>query len=267
MDKPKLKLTQEDFVNRAKEVHGDKYDYSKSVYAGSGQSVFVNCPTHGEFKVVASDLWGGHGCRKCYDESQKTWTEEQDSFVLQNYQEHGSRYCAEKLGKTISAVVSRAYGIGAAKKGIHKKPYKTIPNSRWKSVLRGALARGLAFEITEKDVWDQYIKQGKRCALTGWKVTFRLKGKTTASVDRIDSSKGYTKDNIQILHSAVNRCKIDNKESWFYFMCRDIHNTRRASFERWDKPQEDILNDTIVENRYIPMRNSDFSESALFSDT
>lgn len=39
-----------DFIERARLKHGDKYNYSKVYYKGSGKKVIIICPTHGDFK-------------------------------------------------------------------------------------------------------------------------------------------------------------------------------------------------------------------------
>lgn len=44
-----MKLTTELFIQRAKEVHGDRYDYSRAVYQRSTKKVEIICPTHGSF--------------------------------------------------------------------------------------------------------------------------------------------------------------------------------------------------------------------------
>lgn len=53
------------------------------------------------------------------------------------------------------------------------------------------------------------MKQGEKCALTGWKIELakRTTDTQTASLDRIDSNKHYTVDNIQWVHKDVNRMK------------------------------------------------------------
>lgn len=43
------KLTTEEWIARAKEKHGDKYDYSKSIYTGSQNKITVTCPEHNTF--------------------------------------------------------------------------------------------------------------------------------------------------------------------------------------------------------------------------
>lgn len=44
------KLTQEEFIQKAKQIHGDKYDYSKVEYIKSSVKVKIVCPEHGEFE-------------------------------------------------------------------------------------------------------------------------------------------------------------------------------------------------------------------------
>ena len=59
------KLTQEEFIRRAREKHGDKYDYSKAEYKGAFEFITIICPSHGLFQQKASDHLRGCGCRKC----------------------------------------------------------------------------------------------------------------------------------------------------------------------------------------------------------
>ena len=62
-------MDRETFIRRAREVHGDKYDYSKTVYCGCYEKVEIICPTHGTFTQAAYSHLNGHGCKKCADES------------------------------------------------------------------------------------------------------------------------------------------------------------------------------------------------------
>ena len=62
------KLTTEEFIKKAREVHGDKYDYSKVEYVNSKEKVTIICPEHGEFMQVPSMHLRGHGCAKCSTE-------------------------------------------------------------------------------------------------------------------------------------------------------------------------------------------------------
>lgn len=59
------KITFEEFVSRAKEIHGDKYVYSKQNFVDMRTKMAVHCKKHGQFSVIPDDLLRGHGCRKC----------------------------------------------------------------------------------------------------------------------------------------------------------------------------------------------------------
>lgn len=59
------KLTQEEFIEKARKVHGDKYDYSKVEYVNNRTKVCIICPIHGEFWQRPNDFLSMHGCPKC----------------------------------------------------------------------------------------------------------------------------------------------------------------------------------------------------------
>lgn len=64
--KIKKTFTTEDFVNKSKELHKDKYDYSKTIYTGSVNKLIITCPYHGDFEQTAlSHMTTGRGCRRC----------------------------------------------------------------------------------------------------------------------------------------------------------------------------------------------------------
>jgi hypothetical protein len=89
----------------------------------------------------------------------------------------------------------------------------------------GAKARGLCFDITAKDVRELMDIQDGLCALSGQPIRFPLSSKfstVTASIDRIDNSKGYTKDNIQLVHKKINmlRGKLGVEE--FVDLCKMV---------------------------------------------
>jgi len=65
-----VKITQKDFICRAVSVHGDLYDYSKSVYKNYRTKVCIQCKVHGEFYQTPHDhISGKYGCRFCGKES------------------------------------------------------------------------------------------------------------------------------------------------------------------------------------------------------
>ena len=58
--------TTEEWIEKAKEVHGDMYDYSRVEYKNSSTKVVIICKTHGEFEQIADTHLSGHGCPKCF---------------------------------------------------------------------------------------------------------------------------------------------------------------------------------------------------------
>lgn len=61
-----IKLTQEEFIKRCKEVHNNRYDYSKTIYKNTNTRICVICPKHGEFFPTAlNHLYSGSGCPNC----------------------------------------------------------------------------------------------------------------------------------------------------------------------------------------------------------
>lgn len=81
-----VKLTPENFIEKAKTVHGNKYDYSRITYiSGNKVKLDIVCPIHGIFKQTANGHLHGYGCPHC-----KT-----------SYGEEQIRKCCEKNGYKI----------------------------------------------------------------------------------------------------------------------------------------------------------------------
>jgi len=57
--------TLEEFVKKARKTHGDKYDYSKSVYITARKPIEIICPEHGSFFQTPDNHIRGQGCPKC----------------------------------------------------------------------------------------------------------------------------------------------------------------------------------------------------------
>jgi len=90
---------------------------------------------------------------------------------------------------------------------------------------RNAKARDISFDVSIEQLWELFVKQAGRCALTGSRLHLtkkRTDPSTTASVDRIDSSKPYVIENLQWVHKDINRMKQDLDQSQFLSLCRDV---------------------------------------------
>ena len=59
-------MTTQQFIEKAKKIHGDKYDYSKVEYINSRTKVCIICPIHGEFwQTPDKHLNRKQGCNEC----------------------------------------------------------------------------------------------------------------------------------------------------------------------------------------------------------
>jgi hypothetical protein len=83
------------------------------------------------------------------------------------------------------------------------------------------------FNVTIEYLWDLFLKQNRRCAISGVMIDFRSHERNgleqTASLDRIDSSQGYVIGNVQWVHKKVNELKSDNKEQDFLGWVQKIY--------------------------------------------
>jgi hypothetical protein len=82
------KLSSEVFIEKAKLIHFNKYDYSKIDYINSRTKVEIVCLTHGSFWQKADDHLRGSGCHKC----KKTFPLTSEIFIEKAIQIHGDKY-------------------------------------------------------------------------------------------------------------------------------------------------------------------------------
>lgn len=103
--------------------------------------------------------------------------------------------------------------------------YKEIGKHVFEKIRRQAKVgnRDYEFKITIEDIWDLYLKQNRKCALSGIELRFPTlvsSNDGTASLDRIDNNNGYTKDNIQWVHKHINQMKNNFPQSYFIDLCK-----------------------------------------------
>lgn len=105
-----------------------------------------------------------------------------------------------------------------------------IPGSYFWQTMNGAKSKNREFSITIENMSEQFEKQNEKCVYTGLDLTFgkchtRRRGRIyygkdrTASLDRIDSSRGYTKNNIQWVHKDINIMKSNFSGQRFVELC------------------------------------------------
>ena len=154
---------------------------------------------------------------------------------------HKARWvCKCSCGKTKTVNASSllrklTLSCGCLKAERARSGFKDISGQWWRRQKNSAFQRKIPFKVTEEDVWDLYERQDRKCALTDLPITFCADGnrpeKQTASLDRIDSYKGYSKDNIQIVHKTINIVKGWLDEEDFFALCNLVANKHRRDYE------------------------------------
>lgn len=82
------KKTTDEFIENARKIHGDKYDYSQVIYLGCEIPVIIICREHGPFeKIPGRHLCQGHGCSKCAGKNITT-----DDFIERSKKHHGDKF-------------------------------------------------------------------------------------------------------------------------------------------------------------------------------
>lgn len=163
----------------------------------------------------------------------KVWNEQDDEFLRQHYAHRGSVYVSKHLGRTKRAVLSRAHALGVkgshdhCKKSRHGRytGHREITGSYWYKLRNNAAQRGLDFSVPIEYAWQLYERQGRKCKLSGIPLIFPSHTEVpdgNASLDRVDSAKGYTKENVQWVDKIVNKMKWDLSVGEFVQRCRQV---------------------------------------------
>lgn len=137
------------FINKSKIIHGDKYDYSKSIYINSKTKVIIICKEHGEFEQRPEcHINRSSGCPKCHGNVKLTTNE----FVTKALQIHGDKYDYSKVNyinsDTKIEIICKEHGIFQQSPNNHINQKNGCPNC-------GIIIRS---ELKRKSL-DEFIKE------------------------------------------------------------------------------------------------------------
>lgn len=91
-------MNTKEFVEKSKLIHGDKYDYSKTVYINPKEKVCIICPIHGEFWQKPYNHLNGQGCSKCrYEALSNKYRKTTEQFIEEARKIHGNKYDYSKV--------------------------------------------------------------------------------------------------------------------------------------------------------------------------
>ena len=183
---------------------------------------------YGQFTVISEEI-GRSKDQKILFKVRCSCNKEQ--FIRAYFLESGRQDCCKSCSqkRALENNISRQKFLKLTHEGIGnftKTTYWYFKNN--------AKRRNISWseELTIEYLYELLLKQNKKCALTGLdidltesrnisNVNFEL---MTASIDRIDSSKGYEPNNIQWVHKNINRMKWTFPQNQFIEMCKLIVN-------------------------------------------
>lgn len=154
--------------------------------------------------------------------------------IMGNLEGGGSRYLClcecgtEKIVNANNLVRGLTQSCGECRvptgpDNVNWKGYGELGGRYFGAIKAGAKTRGFEFDITIEFVWNLFIQQGRRCALSNVELVLGTRDtEMTASLDRIDSSKGYFESNVQWVHKDLNRMKLDYPNDYFIDMCKKV---------------------------------------------
>ena len=93
-----------------------------------------------------------------------------------------------------------------------------------------ARRKNFKFNLTIEYLWQLFLSQNKKCVYSGETLKFygrKFSGKTTASLDRINSSKGYEIGNVQWIHKDINKMKNVYSENYFFELVKKIYEHKK----------------------------------------
>lgn len=192
------------------------------------------------------------------------WTSDMDTLLGELYDKGlSNKEIGKKINKKTTVIQARLYKIGLRRTSKRKRykrheTYKLLSLSYFRSIKGGADSRNLQFCITPQDAYEMFIKQDGKCALSGCSIylnpEYRKGHIQTASLDRIDSTKGYLPNNIQWVHKDINKLKTNFGEKCFRSMCLAVAKTIELDEFNYDdswEAQQPSTNPAVNENQII----------------
>lgn len=158
--KPK---TTEQFIEDAKKMHGNRYDYSKAKYVNARSKAKIICPEHGEFEQAVDNHLRGRGCPDCGKDVKRKTTEQ---FIEDAKKVHGDKYDYSEVkyinNKSKVTIVCPRHG-----------EFKQTPNNHLKGFICPACSKSNIRKDYEKGLNKFMFKMDK---LYNGKYEFSLKG-------------------------------------------------------------------------------------------
>ncbi|QOR58465.1 hypothetical protein [uncultured phage cr1_1] len=178
-------------------------------------------------KFIQYDSIGNLYCYKCgiYKPETEFDTNRNKSNWFRNYKDKRCKEC-----KKLQMLKRKQNNRG-------KQDLDRLLLERWHGVMDRSKRKGWECDITIEFLRELWCKQNGLCAISKIPMTYIFNSgrvPTNLSVDRIDSNKIYTKNNVQLVCMAVNQMKSDLNDLTFYKFCEAIV----ANAAKWNKSKK-----------------------------
>ena len=256
--------TTESFIEEARKVHGDKYDYSKVEYVNSHTKVCIICPKHGEFWQLATNHLRKRGCPKCKaEETYKRQVSSKEEFIEKARKVHGDKYDYSKVeyinNKTKVCIICPKHGEFWQTPNHHLKGKgcsKCNDSKLEKSVENELIKKNISFEKGKHFKW--LGKQHLDFYLLEYNIAIECQGGQHFSKYRFE--KTVEKLNLRIERDSLKNklCKKENVKL-IYFTTEKI-----LKYEMKIKPSfyENIYTD--LEEIIKQIRHTNYSVCLIF---
>lgn len=252
-----MKITQDIAKERVKKLGMELVSEFKGTFKGS--RVDVKCKCGKVFNVSWKHLSYGHtkscGCLRKHNLVGKRFGK---LIVIKEIPKKERSYKARwwlckcdcgnfKETITASLVKGSVFTCGCSRFGENSKQwsgYKNISGSFWSSLVCSAKERKLDLKVTKEYLQKLLESQNFKCALSGVPIGIHtFKKENSASLDRIDSSKGYVEGNVQWVHKYLNSMKWDLSMEEFLEWCKKVVN-HLTNIKKSDTMDEDKMTTT-----------------------
>lgn len=137
--------------------------------------------------------------------------------------------CGNEYVARLSAIKKQKHCRKCNPKGVNHHSWLgcgELSHDLYTSFKHSAKAKKLEFNVTIHYLWSLFLKQNRKCVFTGEELhfnrTYKSKKNKTASLDRIDSLKGYVEGNLQWIHKDVNKLKKNFSDERFIEICKKV---------------------------------------------
>lgn len=217
--KSKQRRRQDEFINKAKDVHGDRYDYSKVEYVNSNTKVIIVCGEHGDFLITPSNHLRGKGCPKCSGRYKTT-----EDFIKQAKNVHGDKYDYSNTiyvdHKTKVCIICPEHGVFLCKPANHISgkgcPYCNggIPYTREIFIEKANVIHGNRYDYSKVEYTKSNEKVCIICPIHGefWQTPadhLQGKGCLNCGIDRRAEADKYTKEEFIAKAREIHGYKYD----------------------------------------------------------